>query len=107
MSNPLTHSITDSRSSSLHAVREFRKILGQRKNALGDRMTIGRMAAEAVIGRSHLSQILHGKRRGRETRALLFPHLTEDEVRVLGGEWWGDYEKWRRFHGEHCSKTAA
>lgn len=88
-------------------VKALRALLRSRKNALGDRMNISRLAAEAVIGRAHLSQVLHGKRRGAETRAVLFPYLTEDEVRVLGDEWWGDYEKWRRFHGEHVPRNAA
>lgn len=82
---------------------EFKRVLSERQTPLGDRLNISRLAAEMVVGRSHLSQVLNGCRKGEKTRLLLFACLTEREVKALGPAWWAQYQTWRKFHGKLCS----
>jgi hypothetical protein len=66
---------------------EFKKSLRER------RMSVTKLAHLAVVGRSHLAQVLENRPgRGLYTRRRLFPHLTAKEVMLLG---WGDeYARW-------------
>ena len=51
------------------------------------------LARLAGVGRCHLSQVLSNvPGRGGHTRRKLFPHLTAEEVLMLG--WAGEYEAW-------------
>lgn len=56
-------------------------------------MTLQKLAG--LIGQTshvHLSKVLNN-RHGKETRPKLFPHLTAEEIRLLG--WTTEYEAWR------------
>lgn len=59
-------------------------------------MTLEKLAG--LIGQTshvHLSKVLNNlPNYGRETRPKLFPHLTAEEIRLLG--WTTEYEAWRR-----------
>lgn len=58
-------------------------------------MTLKKLAA--CIGQTshvHLSKVLNNKpNHGKETRAKLFPHLTAEEIRLLG--WTTKHDSWR------------
>ncbi len=43
-----------------------------------------KLAQLAQCGRSHLSQVLSGRRNGSQTKRKLRAHLTEQEVKMLG-----------------------
>lgn len=56
-------------------------------------LTQVKLAALTGIHRSVLAQILtNTPGRGKETRVKLFPHLTEEEIRLLG--WQREYHAW-------------
>jgi transcriptional regulator with XRE-family HTH domain len=59
-------------------LKPFIKLLGLR------RMTVSDLAKRVGCGRSHLTQVLQGTRRGPETRAKVVEHLTLDEIKALG-----------------------
>lgn len=50
----------------------------------GRGMTVDRLAQQTRCGRSHLTQVLLGKRAGPETRAKLKDFLTQAELEALG-----------------------
>lgn len=55
------------------------------------------LARLAGVGRCHLSQVLANvPGRGGHTRRKLFPHLTEDEILMLG--WGAEYTDWKKRH---------
>ncbi|WP_340581695.1 hypothetical protein [Klebsiella pneumoniae] len=58
-------------------------------------MTLQKLAG--LIGEkrhNHVSEVLNNKpRHGHHTRPKLFPHLTAEEIRLLG--WTTEYEAWR------------
>ena len=57
-----------------------------------------KLATLAGTGRSHLCQVLANKSgRGHLTRRRLFPHLTTEEVRLLG--WEEEYRRWAKKNG--------
>jgi transcriptional regulator with XRE-family HTH domain len=56
------------------------------------------LARLAGVGRCHLSQVLSNvPGRGGHTRRKLFPHLTVEEVLMLG--WAGEYADWLKKNG--------
>lgn len=58
-------------------------------------LTQAKLAELAVTGWAHLCQVLHNKKgRGHFTRRRVFPHLTEEEVSLLG--WAEEYAVWRQ-----------
>jgi len=75
---------------------QFYRLLHERRDEKnGARMTVSRLAALAGSGRAHVNQVLNNvPGRGFWTRRRLFPHLTEEEVRLLG--WSDEYNRWRR-----------
>jgi hypothetical protein len=61
----------------------------------GRGMTLQKLAARIGSTHSHLSQVLtHKPGRGGHTRRKLFPHLTPEEIRLLG--WTDEFTAWAR-----------
>ena len=58
-------------------------------------MTLQKLAARiGERGHAHVSEVLNNKpRHGHHTRRKLFPHLTAEEIRLLG--WTTEYTAWR------------
>lgn len=79
----------------LHA---FNRLLHQRRDEDGRQMSVSRLADLAVVGRSHLTQVLAGRRAGTHTWPLIFPWLTAHETAMLGKL--GEYLEWHKFHVE-------
>lgn len=66
-------------------VKRFKQLLRIRG------MTVNRLAAVALVGRCHLSQVLHRKRtKGNFTRKRVAAHLAADELEVLGWDAFGN-----------------
>lgn len=58
-----------------------------------------KLAALAQTGRAHLCEVLNNKpQHGHRTRQRLFPHLTSEEVRLLG--WTTEFNRWRKVQSE-------
>lgn len=68
----------------LMKMTEFRKLLGQRADENGARMTVSKLAEQACLGRSHLTSVLLGNRDGKYTRRKLAIWLTAAEIEALG-----------------------
>lgn len=64
----------------------FMRLLKSRTDENGKRMSVKKLAARAGIGRSHLTQVLHGQRRGPQTRLKVLPYMTTAEGLALGWE---------------------